>query len=95
MVRKTGIKRIIFMVSCCYHLMQPVIVTVIVTKNPIHCYHFFRLRQELHTRLQSSGIRTQLENQVRQLIQQGGGVNQVDVETMSKQLRGAVLFTTL
>lgn len=49
-----------------------------------------RLRQELHERLKNSQVRSLLENQVRQIIQQNGGVNNVNLETLVEQLRGSL-----
>ena len=53
---------------------------------------FIRLRQNLHEILKNTGIKTQLENQARQLIQRNGGVNQVNVETLLIQLRGTISY---
>lgn len=42
----------------------------------------------MHERLKNSQHRTQLENHVRKIIQQNGGVDSVNLETLVEQLRG-------
>nr|CAH0110564.1 unnamed protein product [Daphnia galeata] len=49
-----------------------------------------RLRQELHERLQNSQIRTELENRVRQIIRESGGVDNVNLDTLVKRIRGSL-----
>ena len=45
-----------------------------------------RLKSLIHQELQNSGVRTELESKARTLIQEAGGVDQVDVEQLVHQL---------
>jgi predicted nucleic acid-binding Zn-ribbon protein len=42
----------------------------------------------MHERLQNSQIRTDLENRVRQIIIESGGVDNVNLETLVERIRG-------
>lgn len=46
-----------------------------------------RLRAELHTTMESVGLRDKIKTLVNQLIEESGGVNAVDVEVLVAELR--------
>ena len=54
----------------------------------VKCWCFFyRLREKLHEELRKSGIREQLEARVRELVDQSGGADNVDLTDLRDRLR--------